>query len=116
MPIRDIPKDDWAGVCNELSARQKGTPVTLEIVGADAGTRELARDLPLEGIVAERKRGSFVVEVVLGDAPDRHLSHVVSRPVHLRVRENEAGEHDALLIEGENRATTTILFGQSQEN
>ena len=111
MPIREIPKTDWMQVCKNLSQQHEGAPVTVEVLGADAGTRELARDVPLEGITAERKRGAYVVEVFLGEAEDRHLSHVVSRPVHMRIRESETGEHEALQIESENRATTTILFG-----
>jgi hypothetical protein len=85
--------------------------MTVELLGKDLGVHVVARQLPLMGITAEsRPGGKRVIEVIVGDSPDAHVTHVIQSPVHVRVKQVGNGEDTALQIESLAGPTVLVDF------
>jgi Family of unknown function (DUF5335) len=109
MKLRELRRNEWADFFNSFS-RRYGQPVTVELAkaGAEAAAeRAVAREMPLMGITAEAEGGAVrVIEIMLGESPGQHLTHVVNAPS----RVNVGGEDDRLVIEFATDPVTRIHF------
>ena len=102
MPTREIPRDEWVEFFDNFSNRHQGWLVTIEMLGADLGDQIQARDLPLEGIIAEpNDEGGGVIEILAGRKPDSHISHTVSAPVRVWLKQTDQRADEVLEIESE---------------
>ena len=88
MPTRDIDRKQWPAYLDALSTRLQGTPVTVETADGRADDVEFPeRGLPLVGITYDEKDGGGSVNIILGDSTRDHITHTVTRPVHLYHKE-----------------------------
>src|SRR5437762_2691026 len=85
METRTIPEDQWLDYCDRFSRNHIGCPVTIEVLDRESGPQHIALDLPLEGISFDTKgTRPSTIEISVGDRPDRHVSHVIDMPLHIR--------------------------------
>lgn len=105
MSTREIPRDEWSEYFDSFSHQHKGWLVTIEMLGPDLGDLVEARQLPLEGIIVESNReGETQIEIIAGEKPDSHISHTVSSPRRVWIKQTEQGADEALEIESEANA------------
>ncbi len=111
MHTREIPHDDWAEFLDDLSDQDDTVLVTVELTGGELGDQIVAAGLRLQGLTLVQK-GSDAgeIEIILGDTPLEHVSHVVRTPTRLSLLETNEGEPQTLQIEADGEATTLVHF------
>ena len=106
---REIPREEWPRFFDEFSRRHRGWLVSIEIFGA-LGAQVEANQRPLNGIVAEERKGSFVIEILTGSALGETLTHTVARPTRVQVEETGEGAEAAVQIESKDEGRTLVRF------
>jgi len=111
MATQEIPQDEWLTFLDSFSREHEGWLVDLEIVRPGNGTQVEANAMPLAGITADVNRGDGeTVHVMLGKAPEEHLTHAVRGVSHVRLKESEEGAHEAVEIRSKSGETTRVRF------
>ena len=100
MPTQEIPNYEWVRFFDEFSRRHEGWLTTIESLRVDYGDQIQARDLPLSGISVEPDEvAEDQITIMLGDNSDARISHTISKPGRVWLKQNENGEDEALQIE-----------------
>jgi Family of unknown function (DUF5335) len=110
MPTREIPRDSWTDYFDDFSRRHEGWIATVEVMG-DEGAQTEAEALPLAGVSAEKDGRDISIAL---NADDRIVEHIVNRPEHVRVEEDE-GDERAVQIESAGGTTLLTFPGTSEE-
>ena len=113
MPTHEIPRDEWSPFLERYSRQHEGWLATLEVFGPEIGAQQEARDLPLEGITAASKdgsRGTVSISISLGNAPDDHVTHMITDPTRLWLEQTSQGANAALEIESAGEVKTLLRF------
>src|ERR1700736_3449436 len=100
MRDRQVPRAEWFSFFREFSERHADSPATVRILSPRFGCQVEARDLPLEGIVADHM-GRGPISIHMGRESERHLEHEVEHPIQVWVELAENGAEEALDIESE---------------
>jgi hypothetical protein len=105
MATREIKRDEWREFFDSFSKQHQGWLVTIEMLGPDLGDQVEARELPLEGITIETSDGNETqIEIIAGEKPDSHISHTVTSPKRIWLKQTDEGADEALEIESEESA------------
>ena len=99
MPTQEILHYEWARYFEEFSRQHEGWLVTVEILGPDIGDQVQVRNLPLEGIVVESTDDGDEMTIIAGSRPGARISHTISAPSRVWIKQNEQGADEALEIE-----------------
>lgn len=100
MPTQEIPGHEWASFFDGFSRRHRGWLVTIEVLQPELGDQVQVRNLPLEGIAVEANEvGEFDITIMAGSSPDARISHTVSAPRRVWLKQDEHGGDEALNIE-----------------
>ena len=95
MQTRTIPEDQWIEYFDCFSRDHAGCAVTIEVLDREAGPQHIAQDLPLQGISFDTKgTRPTSIEIAAGDRPDRHVSHLIDMPLHIREAQEDNGSVD----------------------
>ena len=109
--MREIPRDEWAEYLDSFSRQHEGWLVTVEVSGAEVGAQVEAQELPLQGVTAELKAGGEdAISITVGREGTERVTHIVTRPAHIRVEQAEDGSDMTLQIEAADGVTTLIRF------
>lgn len=110
MKTQEIRSEDWQDFCEKFSEANRGSLLTVEIIGADGIRSEVVRDLPLDKMTFDPTDAcNDVISISLSSAPDqRKINHFVIDPFHLRIRQAEGGKK--LLEIGSENGTTLVTF------
>jgi hypothetical protein len=108
MSMREIPRDEWQPFFDQFSRDHADDRVTVEEREPQAGTHDLARDLPLEGITAVLTEQYDEIEIITGDLGDGVMTHIVKAPTHVRI--DETGEERLIEIEGNDGGRTLVHY------
>ena len=106
MLNRNVPRAEWYRFFGDFTRRHREALVNVTIVGEKLGAQHEVRELPLNGIVADRF-GKHL-SIALGGAHGSNIDHPIDRPVRVWVEMDEHGDEIAVEIESEN-GTQTIL-------
>jgi hypothetical protein len=99
MSTEEIQRKQWPSFFNGFSRRHQGWLVTVEVLGPDIGDQVEVRELPLEGITAElNDSGEDAIEIFVGARPDSHVSHKITAPEHVFLKQTVKGTDEALEI------------------
>jgi len=95
MDTRTIPSNQWIDYFDCFSRDHLGCSVTIQVLDRQSGPQQIATELPLQGISFDTKgtRASSI-EISAGDRPDRHISHVIDMPLHIREADEGNGNVD----------------------
>jgi Family of unknown function (DUF5335) len=111
MATREIPRDEWLEFLDSFSREHQGWLVNLEVVKPGKGTQVEANAMPLAGIsVGVKQGGGDTISVMLGKAPEDHLTHTVHGVLHVKLRESDEGAHEAIEIGSKAGETTLVRF------
>jgi hypothetical protein len=105
MTTRLVPRKEWASFFEQFSRRHEGWLATLRVLDEKFGAQTEARELPLEGIVADGDR----ISIHLGERPQMHVSHPVADPDCVWVEEEDGAER-ALEVESITGTRTILEF------
>jgi hypothetical protein len=103
---RRIPRSEWKAFFEGFSRRHTGWLATLRILNPRLGAQVQARELPLEGIEADRES----ISIHMGERPERHIAHPVEEPVQAWVEVETNGAERALEIESATGTKTILEF------
>jgi hypothetical protein len=106
---REISRSEWGSFLRGFSQAHEDWLVTVRIVSPDLGSEVQARDLPLEGIVADPK-GTGPISIHLGRDPKGNLEHEVPHPTHVWVRLSDEGAEEGIEIESRDGIRTVAEF------
>ena len=102
MSTQEIARQEWCEFFDGFSRRHRGWLVTLEMLGPDLGDMIEARQMPLAGITVEPgDDGETQIEISAGDKAAAHISHTITAPKHIWLKQTEEGADEALEIESE---------------
>lgn len=110
MPTREISRNEWVEFFNSFSRRHHGWLVTIEMLEPDLGDQIEVREMPLEGITGElNDRGNDEIEIIASSGTGAHISHTITAPRHVWLKQTEEGADDTLEIESE-RGKALVRF------
>lgn len=110
MPTQEIPAQDWESFFDMFSRQHEGWRANVEVLGGEAGAGLEAREMPLVGITADVKDRSRAIAIILRQKGSEHLTHIVSEPKTVRLKQTEEGADEALAIESADGITTLLRF------
>jgi len=108
MRNRQIPRAEWYKFFQEFSRRHEDWLATVRVMNQRIGAQVEARQLPLEGIVADPEATS--ISIHLGRSPEKHVEHPVEKPVQVWLELEEDGAERALEIESATGTKTILEF------
>jgi hypothetical protein len=111
--IKEINNKDWGRFCEKLNTLRHDSLLTIEAVQADGRKEDLAKNVPLQNVRFEKTEGCsdmVFVEVGSGAGVERPMQHVITEPIHIRVKTtDQPGAYNPLMIEAES-GVTMITF------
>jgi Family of unknown function (DUF5335) len=113
MKTLQIPRNEWTSFFDNLSRKQEGWEVTLEVFGADMGDQIEERHMFLSGVTAEvtdRVGRHDTIEIMMGGKPSRHLTHTITAPVRVELQQTDLGLDSALRIQCADGTTSLLLL------
>jgi len=111
MRTRDIPEDQWVDFLDSLTRELGPRPVTVRVSDPEMGYQLETSQTPLVGVSADpHPAGGARIEVIVGRTEASHTTHAISRPIAVRVEEDDQGAPEVLEIEGEDGSKTLVLL------
>ncbi|HEY2974676.1 MAG TPA: DUF5335 family protein [Pyrinomonadaceae bacterium] len=114
MKTREIPRAEWRRFFDNISRRQQGWEVELEVFSPDIGDQIEERHMFLTGITAEltdkvdkTNRGDKI-EIMMASAPSNHVTHMISTPVLVQLQQTDRGIDTALRIKSADGITSLL--------
>ncbi|MHB1001005.1 MAG: DUF5335 family protein [Armatimonadota bacterium] len=109
MSTQQIPQDKWNDYLSSFTAMNQTRNVVIDIESSELGSQRLVDGKPLLTVEPDLGSGRKPVIIVIagdtqGDSPES-LTHEVAQPKSIWVKENDAGQVDALDIETEDGRT-----------
>ncbi len=105
-----IPRDEWTKFFDNLSRRQEGWEVTLEVFGPDIGDQVEGRHMFLAGVTAEVADEGDKIEIMMGGKPSGHVTHMITAPTQVELQQTDLGVDSALQIKSADGTTTLLHF------
>lgn len=109
MPTQEIFRHEWKVFFDNFTRYHQGWMATVQVLSREMGAQEKIRELPFAGIVAEMNAGRRdCLEVILGEAPESHISHTILEPT--RIQLESEGLTEVLQIESASKKTFLLSF------
>ncbi len=108
MKTREIPREEWISFFDNLSRKQEGWEVTLEVLSPDIGDQIEQRHMLLAGVTAEVADQSDKIEIMMGGKPSGHITHIINAPTQVNLQLTDVGVYTAVQIKAAD-GTTTLL-------
>jgi Family of unknown function (DUF5335) len=97
----EIPKEKWTEF-------RFGWGTKVEVLDESIGEQVLSEGLILNGITHENKSGNCLVEISLGENPEHHQTHIISKPLSIAYFVETDSHLGVLEIIEENHTKTRI--------
>jgi hypothetical protein len=108
MKTREVPRCEWSKFFDNLSRKQQGWEVTLEVFGPEIGNQVEERHMFLAGITAEVADGGDKIEIMMGENARGHVTHMITAPTLVELQQTDLGVNSALQIKSAD-GTTSLL-------
>ena len=108
MRTRLIPHAEWFPFFETFTRQHAGSPATVWLLGPRIGAQVEARDLPLEGIVADPLATS--ISIHLGGMLGKNVDHPVASPTSVWLEMTAEGADAALGINSADGTMTILEF------
>jgi hypothetical protein len=109
MKTRQIPREEWTRFFNNLSRKQEGWEVALEVFGPDLGDQIEERHMFLTGITAEVNERGDTIQIMMAGTPSNHVTHSINAPVLVELRQTDLGIDSSVHIKAAD-GTTNLLY------
>jgi hypothetical protein len=111
MLTQEIPREEWVNFFNNFSRNHHGWTVNLQVLREDIGAQVETHELPLDGIMAQiRANGKDEISIMVEESPDKHLTHIITKPSHVRIERADSGADETLQIQSASGETTLLSF------
>lgn len=110
--MREIQLNELRPALDDFSKTHRGWMAALQD-SDDVARHTEARELPLVGVTANDHDGENDVVIMLGEQPDRHVTHIVSKPTHVRIDDHLEGKEETIDIERRGGGHVTLRCYQS---
>ena len=109
---KEIPRSEWAAFFDAFSRQHERFRVSVEVLRPDIGAQLEGSALRFEGISRDAKEDAHRFAITLGDEADRHVTHPIDTPTHVRLERSEyrGGTFETLEIETEDGTRTLVRF------
>jgi hypothetical protein len=104
-----IQPDDWSAFLEDLSRKQRGRIVSIEIDSPEPANSVHVQDVPLEGLSLVLHGDEEVISIVVRELALQHTVYTVRVPLHMTY-EKDGEVARSLLIESEDGGTATVRF------
>jgi hypothetical protein len=98
MKTRQIPREEWNRFFNNLSRKQEGWEVELEVFGPDMGDQIEESHMFLAGMTAEVTEHGDAIQIMMAGTPNNHVTHTISAPILVELQQTDLGIDSALYI------------------
>jgi hypothetical protein len=115
VKTREIPRDEWTRFFDNMSRRQEGWEVGLEVFSPDIGDQIEGSHMFLAGMTAEvtdKIDKGDKIEIMMAGTPRNHVTHVISAPILIQLQQSDIGIDSALKIKSAD-GTTSLLHLRS---
>ncbi len=112
MKTVEVPRGEWTKFFDNMSRRQEGWEVALEIFGPDIGDQIEGHHMFLTGMTAEVTERGDNIEIMMAGTPNNHVTHRISTPTSVKLQQTDLGIDSALMIEAGD-GTTSLLHLRS---
>jgi hypothetical protein len=109
MRSQQIPRAEWARFFQAFSERHEEWLTSVRIAHPRLGSQIEAKDLPLEGIVADPD-GRGPISIHLGRSANDHIEHDVQNPVQVWVELDDDGAEQAVSVDSSDGTKTILEF------
>lgn len=107
---REVSREEWPRFFEMFSRQHQAWLVTVELFGPEIGAQVEITNRPLGGITAELHPGrEDAITLFFGTIPS-DLTHIVSRPTRVWLKQTASGVDEALEIECAAGPTTLLRF------
>jgi len=110
MATTEIPRIQWPEFFDRFTGRHAGWLVTVEVDDPRLGAQELARDVPLLEIAAERRAGAPAGIAITAGRREEHVTHRIEAPERVWLLQTAEGADEALETESAGGARTLLRF------
>ena len=111
MEAQEIPRDQWNSFFDNFSRQHEGWLANLEVFDPEIGAQEEAHELPLKGVsVSSEADEAENISIDLGKQPEGHISHTISKPIHVWLEKTDQGANAALEIEAADDTKILLRF------
>lgn len=111
LRTKQIPQSEWSVFFDHFSSRHEGWLVKLEIFNPDIGAQVEETGLVLAGLTDEWDEiKGHTITIMVGDKPDEHVTHSISRPTEVALEQTEDGVDDALSIKSADGTIALLSF------
>lgn len=95
---RAVEKEEWAPALEEFTERNAGRYASIEGDDPELGAQEQQPDLPLQGVVYDRRDDR--IEIMFGrfEGAGPRLTHTIDRPTGLDILSDSSGRDTVLRI------------------
>ena len=109
----ELPKEKWKESLDGLSRDLEDWETHIEVFSNDLGAQVVAEGLPFHGLtVEENAEGKFVIQLLLGNGTESHLTHTIVDPVKVAFEGTGLGPSGVLDIEDASGRKTLVKFIQ----
>ena len=110
-----IARDQWRTVLDRLNDEHRGCRTTVTIIDKEMSAMPETTALPLTGVVVDRSAaGPEMIELILGDREQSHLTHVIDRPTELRLERLWLNSVRLLISDASGTATLVEIAAMPQ--
>ncbi len=104
MQAKEIKEQDWLSFLDRFNRSHEGWKTTVQVEG-EGHWKTVAKDMPLLGVKLDDHDGEHTLNVLLGDRPDIHITHMIDHWRQIFFEREEPGEREELTIEMGDRRT-----------
>lgn len=112
VKTREIPRDEWTKFFDNMSRRQEGWEVGLEVFSPTIGVQIEGSHMFLAGLTAEVSERGDKIEIMMAGKPSNHVTHVISTPILVQLQQTDLGIDSAVGIKSAD-GTTSLLHLRS---
>lgn len=109
MKTREIPRDEWKKFFDNLSRRQEGWEVGLEVFSPEIGDQIEGRHMFLAGMTAEVTERGDHIEIMMAGTPSNHVTRMISDPILVQLQQTDLGIDSAVRIKSADGTTLLHL-------
>ena len=92
MSVNEISRGEWVEFCDSFSRKHHRWLVTIEVNAGSGAKQIIARDVPLEGVVADMDGdGHATILIIIGKTEKDQATHAIPNPTHIRLEQTRNG-------------------------
>lgn len=105
MKTREVKREGWDAFCKKVNEALNGSMVHIEKVAADGRVEVLAAGEPLRSFIFRQQSNECNDLLIVETGTDEPLQHVITEPIHIRLKNGDNDRYNHLHILAEDGTT-----------